>query len=349
MSSFKEFGEKVGSNLGWISGAIAIVGSILNYFQQRKTNKELMEFNRSEADIQRQWSEVQTANQNAWNEKQWEKQNEYNTPEAQKERLADAGLNPMYYGIDGIPAAQVTAAQPLAYERASLGSLTNPFAAAVDTMHKGAEISNIEAMTQKTKTETKAIDAKLPFEIEDIRARVRNSNLSSDAQEIINKYLDAQQEAELRLKDASVAEAEAVVKKAVAEIDKMDYEKVTMMIGWLETQERILTLQKQRELTDKQMDELASLIAKNYAEAAKIGLDVKNYDDITVIGTASTSMKFGPFSVQEGEPITLAMKKAAEEHKRKQEEARKDKKKHARNGDQVSATDGSLYTGPIYD
>lgn len=355
MSSFKEFGEKLGSNLGWISGAIALVGSILNYAQQRKTNKELMEFNRSEADIQRQWTEVQTANQNTWNKQMWQEQNEYNSPESQKERLADAGLNPMYYGIDGIPAASVTAAQPLAYERASLSNLVNPLTTAVDTLLKGAQVSNIDAQTQKTKTETKAIDAKLPFEIEEIRSRVRNSNLSSDAQEIINKYLDAQQEAELRMKNASVAEAEAAVKKAFAEIDKMDYEKVTLYLGWLETQEKILNLQKQRELTDKQMQELSALIGVYNAQAKKLNLDITNYDDITVIGTASHSFKFGPFSVQEGEPITLAMKKAADKHREElqnKEKERKDKNtqekgdywhRHEAENDTRSAYDGAIY------
>ena len=328
MSSFKEFGEKVGSNLGWISGAIALVGSVLNYFGQQKTNKQLMEFNQQEAEKQRQFSQLQVTQQNQWNKQMWQEQNEYNTPAAQKERLADAGLNPMYYGIDGIPAASLTAAQPLAYERASLPSLTNPLTAAIDTLYKGTEIAAIDAQTKKTKSETKAINAKLPFEIEDIRARVRNSNLSSDAQETINKYLDKQQEAELRMKNASAAEAEAAVQKAVAEIEKMDYEKLSIYIGCLETQEKILNLQKQRELTDKQIAELASLIGFYNAQTAKIGLDIQNYDDITVIGNASTAMKFGPFSVQEGEPITLAMLKAAREAQEKQKQKeKKDKDK----------------------
>lgn len=214
-----------------------------------------------------------------------------------------------------------------------------------------AQVANIQAQTNKTKSETKMIDAKLPFEVESLKTQIRSSNLSADAQETVNKYIDRQQEAEIRMKNATSAEAEKSVEKAVAEIDKMDYEKTTMYIGWLETQEKILTLQKNRELTDKQMDELQSLINVNNATASKIGLDVSNYDDITVIGTASQTMKIGPFSVQEGEPITLGMKKAAQEHKKELEakqDAEKKKKKVNDNG-QVSMTAGSPYTGPIYD
>ena len=130
------------------------------------------------------------------------------------------------------------------------------------------------------------------------------------------------------MKDASVAEAEAAVKKAVAEISKMDAEQLSIYISCLETQEKILNLQKQRELTDKQMQELSALIGVYNNQAKKIGLDIANYDDITVIGNASTSMRFGPFSVQEGEPITLAMLKAAREAReaeQKKEEKAKEK------------------------
>lgn len=35
--------------------------------------------------------------QNDWNVEQWNRENEYNTPEAQRQRMLDAGLNPLYY------------------------------------------------------------------------------------------------------------------------------------------------------------------------------------------------------------------------------------------------------------
>lgn len=330
------------------TGAAAVIGAGTSAVAQGSMNRKTRKFNREEAEKQRQWSEKMYNEQNAWNYEMWQKQNEYNSPEAQVQRMRDAGLNPLYFGLDGTGnAASIQAAQPLSYERAKADNQINPFGTGLAAAQELANVQLTQAQASKTKSETKMIDAKLPYEVESLKTQVRQSKLDADAQEIINKYLDQQQDAELRVKESTIAANDKTVEKAAAEIEKMDYEKTTMYIGWLETQERILTLQKNRDLTDKQMEELSSLISKNYAEAKKIGLDVSNYDDITVIGTASHTMRIGPFTVQEGEPITLAMKKAAEEHaKNLQKESKKNKKSPE---GQVSTADGSPYNGPIYD
>lgn len=331
-----------------ISGAAALGAAGTSAAAQSSMNKKTREFNKEEAEKQRLWSERMFNESNAWNYEMWQKEMEYNTPANQVQRLRDAGLNPMYYGLDGNSTnGGPDAAQPLGYDRAQASDQPNPISAGIDSAVKAAQIANIEAATQKTKTETKVIDAKLPFEVESLRNQIEGSRLDNEAKTIVNKYLDGQQQAELRVKNSSAAANDASIQKAFAEIEKMDYEKATMMISWLETQEKILTLQKQRDLTDKQMDELASLIGLNNANAKKIGLDVSNYDDVTVIGTASHSMHMGPFSVQEGEPITLAMLKAAREHADSLKKKEKENKRSPQG--QVSATDGSPYNGPIYD
>lgn len=328
----------------------SIAGAGISGAAQGKLNKKTMEFNAQEAQKARDFSSEMWEKQALWNEGFWNKQNEYNSPSAQYQRLLDAGLNPLYYGLDGTGnASSMSAPQALGAGTASVNGLQNPLAAFGDVAMQMAQIGNIQAQTNKTKSETKMIDAKLPYEVESLRTQIRTSNLGADAQETINKYLDRQQEAEIRMKNATAADAEKSVERAAAEIEKMDYEKTTMYIGWLETNEKILTLQKNRELTDKQMQELDSLIAVNSKTAEKLGLDVSNYDDITVIGTATQNMKFGPVGVSQGEPITLGMKKAAEAHKKeleaKQEEEKK-KKKVDSNG-QVSLKSG--YDGPVYD
>lgn len=298
----------------YASAGLGALGSVVN-----------MAYDAYQQNKQREWNEYMQDKQNAWNLDMWNKTNEYNSPAAQVQRMRDAGLNPLYYGLDGSSANGLESAQALGYERASAKGMENPISAGMDATLKSAQIAQVQAATNKLKSETRSIDAKLPYEVDTLKAQIRKSGLDSDAQQIINNYLDRQQEAELRLKEASAAEADAAVEKAAAEIDKMDYEKTTMFIGWLETYERILNLQKQRDLTDKQIEELGSLIRKNNAEAAKIGLDVKNYDDITVLGTASHTMKLGPVTVQEGQPITLGMKKAAEEHAKQFQVEKKDK------------------------
>lgn len=321
---------------GALQAVGTVAGSAISSSAQKKINREMMEFEREEAATQRDWNEKMWNAQNDWNLAQWNRENEYNSPIEQVQRLRDAGLNPLFYGLDGSSASSMSSAQPLGYERASTPNLGNPGAPWSDAAMKIAQIANVQAQTEKTKSETKAIDSKLPFEVDSLRAQIRQSNLSSDAQETLNKYIDQQQEAELRVKDATAAQADAMVQKAAAEIEKMDYEKTTMYISWLETNERILNLQKQRELTDAEIAELASLVKKNNAEAEKIGLDVKNYDEITVLGTASTSMRFGPVSIQEGEPITLAAKKAAKAHL---EQLKKEEEERKKNGKEKSMSD----------
>lgn len=332
---------------GIISAAGSVAGAGASAIATGNLNKKNRKWQEEQSAIQRQWSETMADKQNAWNYEMWLKEQDYNSPENQVQRLRDAGLNPLFYGLDGNSASQAQmAAQPLGYERASQYAVGNPVEALNAGAVTAAQVANIQAMTEKTKSETGAIQAKLPFEVDELKNQVRNSKLSGDAQETINKYLDRQKEAELRVQNSTVAEADAMVQKLGAEIQKMDYDKVSMFVSWCETNEKILNLQKQRQLTDKQMEELSSLIRVNNANADKIGLDVNNYDDVTVIGTASHNIHLGPFSVQEGQPITLAMMKAAQQ--RKEELSDKKNGRKSPSG-QSSATDGSSYTGPIYD
>lgn len=329
-------------------GSVATAGT--SAIATGNLNKKNRAWQEEQSATQRSWNESMMDKQNAWNYEMWLKEQEYNNPANQLQRLRDAGLNPLFYGLDGNSVGQAqAAAQSLGYERASQYAVGNPISAGVESALAAAQVSNIQAQTEKTKSETGAINAKLPFEVDNLKNQVRNSKLSADAQETINKYLDRQQEAELRVKSATAAEADKMVQKMGAEIEKMDYEKATMFVSWCETHEKILNLQKQRELTDKQMEELSSLIAVNNANAKKIGLDVDNYDDITVIGTASHNIKMGPFSVQEGQPITLAMKKAAEAQAEAEKQKEEERKKNHKGNSYGSMTSGSPYTGPVYD
>lgn len=249
--------------------------------------------------------------QNAWSLGMWNRTNQYNSPVAQKQRLLDAGLNPLYYGLDGSSANGLESAQALGYQQAGI-NVENPLQGAL----LQAQIENVQANTNKTNSERTAIDAKLPYDIQALQTSIRNSSLNADAQEIVNRYLEQQQEAELAVKNSTVEANNASVQKAGAEIDKMNLEQISIMIGWLKTREEILSLQKQRNLTDKQIEQLSSLINKSNLEAKKLGLDIENYDKITVIGTASQAIHIGPFSISAGQPITLAMIKLAEQHQK---------------------------------
>jgi len=107
------------------------------------------------AQIDRQWNEDMQKQQNEWNLQMWNKQNEYNTPLAQLERLEDAGLNPLYHGLDGNSAGQIQSNTPLGGKmNNSTQGISNPFENYQDAVIKRAQIDNINADTAKKNNET---------------------------------------------------------------------------------------------------------------------------------------------------------------------------------------------------
>lgn len=115
---------------------------------------------------QRRWSEKMMDKQNAWSLDMWNLTNEYNSPSAQVQRLRDAGLNPLYYGLDGSSANSFESAQPMQYERASAPLIGNPIEGMQDVMQlesAKAQIAQTEAQTAKIKSETGQIELDLQF------------------------------------------------------------------------------------------------------------------------------------------------------------------------------------------
>lgn len=116
-------------------------------------------FNMAEAKKQRDWSEQMMDKQNAFSVDMWNKTNAYNSPAMQKQRLIDAGLNPLYYGLDGTSAESFESAQPLGYERAQApNGLMNLGSDIVNSYRKAelqrAQIDNINADTAQKQNET---------------------------------------------------------------------------------------------------------------------------------------------------------------------------------------------------
>ena len=149
-----------------ISAGASIIGQGINAGSQANLNKKNREWNEQQAEKQRLWNEKMYGEQNAWNYEMWQKENEYNTPEAQVQRLRDAGLNPLYYGLDGSSAGDISAAQPLGYERAEIGNQPNPYAGFGEIGSQIAQTALLQAQADKVKSETQAINVKLPFEVD---------------------------------------------------------------------------------------------------------------------------------------------------------------------------------------
>lgn len=253
-----------------IGAGATIIGAGTSAVGQASMNKKTREFNREEAEKQRQWSEKMYNEQNAWNYQMWNEENAYNTPEAQVQRLRDAGLNPLYYGLDGSSAGDISSAQPLGYERAQMSAMANPFAGATDVGLKIAQIANIQADTAKKSNESEESIArreKILAEIDNVKQENNNllaqEGLTKAQREQIEKnnaWLD-------RLNEATLAEKTADAKLKESQKKRID----ELLEG-----EKILQA-KTAEDFDHKWQKIRSEIGKISAETDILAKDLENY------------------------------------------------------------------------
>ena len=187
----------------------AAAGSAINVGGGIFTAKKNREFAREEAEKQKQWAEQMYNKQNAWNYEMWQKENEYNSPEAQVNRLRDAGLNPLNYGLDGTGnSGSIEAAQPLGYERANVGNQPNPFSGLEDAAMRAAQVTSMTLDNEKKKKELGYMDDEHTVDMQIKSATVeeiqtRTSKLETD---IKNGEMDIKlKEKDIDKKDAEIA------------------------------------------------------------------------------------------------------------------------------------------------
>lgn len=253
-------------------GAIgSIIGAGATAVGQANLNKKNREFAKEQAQEQRDWSEKMYNAQNAWNYEQWLRENEYNTPTAQVERLREAGLNPLFYGLDGTGnAGDLSSAQPLGYERATAQGQLNPLAGAQDIALRVAQIANIQADTAKKENENLTETQRREKLIADIaNAKQENNNLlaqegltkaQKEQIEKNNAYLD-------RLNEATLAE-----KEADAKLKEWQKKRIEELLEG----EKILQA-KTAEDFDHKWQKIRAEIGKISSETGILAKDLENY------------------------------------------------------------------------
>ncbi|QCS35910.1 minor capsid protein [Capybara microvirus Cap1_SP_22] len=95
--------ENLGGFLGSIGGGIINgIASLFGADSASRINKQNIEMQRETNELNyKMFKENQQ-----WSEDMWNQNNLYNTPGNKKERMVDAGLNPLFYGLDGQNAQQ---------------------------------------------------------------------------------------------------------------------------------------------------------------------------------------------------------------------------------------------------
>lgn len=167
---------------GLISGGLGAITSLFSNSSQKKENERNREF--AEYMYDRQYDN---------SIKVWNMQNKYDLPSAQKQRLIDAGLNPdlMYSGAGVSPSPNLHAAVA---GSPSTGSLPG-YGGIAESFNQGrlldAQIRNIDANTEKTKSETEG-------------QGYTNDILASDA-----KFADAKNSGIIRAQDVQIDDTSA--------------------------------------------------------------------------------------------------------------------------------------------
>lgn len=195
-----------------VNGALGLIGQGIQ-----------IDFEKQQAQQEREWNEAMMDKQNQWTLDMWNRTNEYNSPSAQRQRLEEAGLNPLYFGLDGSSAGQVESAQALGYQRASMAGMDNPVQAGLNAMLTRAEIEKTQAeagkLGEETTTEVKRrqeMQAQIDKITQDIKASIAGVKLTEAQTESVNKsiaWLDALNEAQLHYQESMSAVNEETAKR----------------------------------------------------------------------------------------------------------------------------------------
>lgn len=213
-----------GSNI-----ASTIVGAAYDAYQQNRN---------------REWNEQMMDKQNEFSLNMWNMTNEYNKPANQVARMHEAGLNPLYYGLDGSSANSFESAQALGYERAKAPNIDNPVESYQKAAALNAQIDNLKADTRKKLADAEGqeisnLNAQDLIDLDKQERDARITNLFAQANEAdANAALAGQKttltEVETRYKETLNAIAqieskykeplmEAVVNKTNAETHWLEY------------------------------------------------------------------------------------------------------------------------------
>ena len=227
-------------------------------------------YNAAQTRKQREWSEKMTAQANEWNLQQWNRVNEYNTPSAQVERLREAGLNPLYYGLDGSSANGLESAQALPYERANIPNLYNPFSEGLASAASVAQIENVQADTAKKRnenlTETQRRE-KLLADIQTTKQELENLKAQAGLTDAQCREIDKRIEWTDRLNEATISEKDSSAKLNDAQKKRIE----ELLEG-----EKVLQ-SKTIEDFDRRWSKIRAEIDKMSKESDILAKDLENY------------------------------------------------------------------------
>ena len=270
-----------------VSAASSLVGGLFGQKSQSDANKTNLQIARETNASNQQLAQQQ----NQWNIDQWNRENEYNSPAAQKQRLIDAGMNPMFsdvspgiaQSVQSAPMAnqQMAHVEPVdALSKAIPNATSNAVSSIVqlatakkamadaDTATAQAKLANQEADYNDSANPRRIIGMDLSnssqqLNIEGLGLENRNTELRNIQQEGLNALTNLQVENE---KINLSLQQQFGAKFKQAELDKLIAEK-----GQIDSS---------TDVNAATLSKIAADIAKNYAEIHHLNADTKTINSL---------------------------------------------------------------------
>lgn len=234
--------------MGALNSSIQSMASTIGAANLDRTNRK---FAQEEAEKQRAWNEEMWNKTNAWNYEMWKETNAYNSPTEQVNRLRDAGLNPLFYGLDGSSANAFQASQPLGYERADYASTINPAQVGAEVYNQSIAVAKDlqlkNAQIDKLQEDTKSVSLDNEWKDRTMAARTESEQLKNEALR-----------GDIKIKEQDLKNKAQELEKLIAETKNEDAK-----YGYILAQTAV-----QNALESKTREETASIIALRPYEIA---------------------------------------------------------------------------------
>lgn len=273
-----------------IQAASALANSVGTAYvnkSARNENRRIREWNEKMMDKQNAYNTSMWNATNEYNLSMWEKNNEYNNAANTRQRMLDAGINPLSADWSNSTASAVSASNPTSsnVNGVPVTNIDNPISSAIDA---ALSVASLRKLQSETKTENQLRAERLEQlkqQNEQIRKTIQSTELSIQSQEIINKYLDAKESAaaeqaqeQVKLTKSQREQVDTSIKELQYRIDKMLPEEFKSLVknnSLLD--QKILSEKKNREHIDKMMDMIDVEIKKLVVETGIAENDLYYY------------------------------------------------------------------------
>lgn len=273
---------------------IPVVGDILNFIGNERTNKS----NEDQNELNRQFQHDESDIARTWQEDQYKK---YYSPQAQVEQLKQAGINPFISGGQGAAAGsmpsptQSNAPSSLPMSAPTFGGFAQAGQMLLQDRLVTAQEENYRAQAERDIIDSSIrLYKELGEDAGDAYLKTRLSELDSSSQsrasEMYELQKQANQIANARANIMKQVEGKYSMEKAAADLSKVNYD-ISKIVGELNKMQQDIEESKSRvEVNDASIARMATEMARNLAQMGLFNALSNQYE--TLLPYVQTKMIF---------------------------------------------------------